>query len=356
MYIKEIYLNNFRNHQNKFIKFDNKLNIINGINGIGKTNILESIYLSAFSKSFKTNKDKELIKNGTNFLKTNIVFNSGNREQNIEIFLLNTGKKQIKVNGATIKSVYDLIGKINLVFFAPEDLKIVIGSPTDRRKFLDREISQIYKSYYKDLIDYNKVLIQRNNQIKIYIKTKKDKELISIWNDGLIEYGTNIIKKRNEFLSNINEVATKIHHKISSDKEKMYIKYNSTINCNNINKDDYSQILEKNLENDIYYGYTNKGIHKEDFEIFVNDLPVKLFGSQGQKRTSILSIKIAQLKVMESIIKDKSILLLDDVNSELDSLRRNILIDTIKDNQCIMTTTDVKDFAGKEDIFNNIKL
>ncbi len=356
MYIAEIRLVNFRNHKDKTVSFENKLNIISGKNGVGKTNILEAIYFSAFAKSFKTAKDKEMINYNSDLLRCIILFEKNKRQQSIEIAFLANGKKQIKINKVSISNMSELIGKLNIVFFAPEDLKIITGSPLERRRFLDREISQIYSSYYKDLINYGKVLAQRNNQIKLYNKTGKDKELVKIWNEGLIEYGYNVALKRESFIQAICDVSANYHQKISSNNEKLEIFYKANIGLANNFKNEYKKILEKSFNNDLHYGYTTRGIHKDDFEVLVNEMPVKVFGSQGQKRTSALSIKLSQLNVMEKIIGEKPILLLDDVSSELDNIRRNILIDIIKDNQSIMTTTDIKDFKEKEYTYKNIFL
>ncbi len=356
MYIDSLNLYNFRNYDNYKIDFSDKLNIISGKNGVGKTNILEAIYFSAFSKSFKTNKDREMIKYEKDFLKSNLVFYKGGRKQNIEIALLSLGKKQIKINGSVITNISDLIGVLNVVFFAPEDLRIIIGSPGDRRRFMDREISQIYASYYDNLIKYNKVLAQRNNQLKNTDRSSPKTDLIKLWDDPLIEYGVKIIKKRWEFIKNLEEYAVRIHSDLSSNNEQLELEYNSNIPLGKNMEDSFRVVLNKSLTNDINYGYTTRGIHKDDFTTIVNSLPVKTFGSQGQKRTSALSIKLSQVHVIERITGSRPILLLDDVSSELDSSRRNILLDIVKDSQCIITTTDIKDFIDKRYIFKDISL
>ncbi len=356
MYIESLSLYNFRNYDKYKVDFSDKLNIISGKNGVGKTNILEAIYFSAFSKSFKTNKDKEMIKYDNELLKTNIVYQKNGMRQEIEIGLLALGKKQIKVNGGIITNLSELIGRLNVVFFAPEDLKIITSSPTERRRFIDREISQIYASYYDNLIKYNKVLSQRNNQLKNTSKQSPKLDLIKLWDDGLVEYGVKVIEKRLEFLKKLESYANDIHSELSSNVESLNIEYNSNIPLGKHLEDSYRVVLNKSIQNDINYGYTTRGIHKDDFTTLVNSLPVKVFGSQGQKRTAALAIKLSQVSVIEDIIGSRPILLLDDVSSELDASRRNVLLDIVKDSQCIITTTDIKDFLDKRYIFKDISL
>ncbi len=350
MKIDKIELRSFRNYDELSIELDRGINIITGNNAQGKSNFLESIYFSAFSRSFRTQKDKELVQGGEDFASVVVYFTS-NREEKIEIKIDKAGKKQIKVNSNQIQKISDLIGKLKVVSFVPEDVLLIKGQPIERRRFMNKEISQIYPAHISELIDYTRVLSQRNAAIKKHKIENASKELISIWDEQLSGLAEKIIKRRIDFIEKINIKANDVHHVVTEKNEIIKVQYKSFSSSQNSLKydkirGDFMDLLRENLEQDIRYGYTVKGPHKDDFEVYIDDLPVKIYGSQGQKRTAALSIKLAQIEYIKEFTEEEPIILLDDVSSELDINRRRCLFDYIKDYQSFISTTDINDYIG----------
>ncbi|BEP27673.1 DNA replication/repair protein RecF [Helicovermis profundi] len=346
MYIKEIKLINFRNYEELKIDFSNNVNIIMGNNAQGKTNLIESIYLSGFGKSFRTSKENDIININKDFLFVRITFVKKNRENTIEYKIINNKKKEIKINNNSIKKISDLLGIINIVIFSPDDLKLIKNSPLERRKFIDRELSQMNNAYCKNLIEYHKILNHRNKLLKQIFFNNKLKDTLDIWNKKLVEIGIVIIIKRREFIKNLSSISNKIHKNITNNLENLSIIYEpnikSSLSNNNKNIEiEFSELLTKNIEVDIKRGYTSIGPHRDDISFFINDIDVKKYGSQGQQRTSVLSLKLSEIELIYNETKEYPILLLDDVMSELDINRQNDLVKTLNKVQTIITTTDV---------------
>lgn len=333
MYIKKIKLENFRNYEHEEIDFNEKINVIFGDNAQGKTNILEAIFVGALGKSFRTNKEKELIKENNKYTKIKIIFLKNNREEKIEAEIQE--KKNFKINDIPIKKLSELIGKINVVLFTPEDIEILRNEPIRRRKFLNIMISQLRPKYIYFLSEYNKILEQRNNYLKQIKYENKNKEMLFLWDEQLEKIGLKIYDYRKEFIEKINKKIEKIHFDTTENKEKIEIKYKT-----NINKNNYLQKLKENQEIDIQRGFTTIGIHRDDFEIYINKKNVSIYGSQGQQRSSIISLKLAEAEVVFDEINDYPIILLDDFMSELDQKRVKGFIKNIKNNQVIITTTE----------------
>lgn len=332
MWINKIKINNFRNYENEEINLNKNINIFYGENAQGKTNIIESIFLSSIGKSFRTNKEKELIKFNENNCKVELEYEKSDRDGKIKIDIGN--KKNIFINGIKIKRLSELLGNVNVVIFTPDDINILKGGPENRRKFLNILISQLRPKYLHIYNSYLKTLEERNNYLKNIENQNQD--LLEIWDERLAEYGHQVYKYRSEFIEKIRNKIIDIHKSITNNKEEISIKYKS--DCEN--KEEFMNLLKSRRKLDIIKGYTTKGIHRDDFEIFINNILVNVYGSQGQHRTAILSLKLAELQVIYDEIGENPILLLDDFMSELDENRRKSFLENIKDTQVIITCTD----------------
>lgn len=334
MWIENLKINNFRNYKNQEINFNKNINIFYGENAQGKTNIIESIFLSSIGKSFRASKDNELIKFGECSAQVELDFHKSDRDGNIKIDI--GDKKNIFVNKIKIKKLSDLLGNIHTVIFTPDDINILKGGPQNRRKFLDIMISQLRPNYMHIYNLYKKTLDERNNYLKKLKKDGSNENLLELWDEQLIKYGKIIADYRKEFIDKIKNKIKIIHNNITGNKEEIKINYIS--DC--LDESKYKEILKDRRKLDIIKGYTTRGIHRDDFEIFLNDILVNVYGSQGQHRTTILSLKISELQVINDEIGENPILLLDDFMSELDEKRRNNFIENIKNTQVIITCTD----------------
>ena len=334
MYINKIGIKNFRNYEKQEIELNPHINIFYGDNAQGKTNILEAIFISGFGKSFRTSKEKEMIKLGEAFLEATVFYQKSDRDGKIRTVISN--KKQIEVNGVKIKKLSELIGKINLVIFTPDDIQILKSGPEKRRRFLDMMIGQLRPKYVYILNLYLKTLEQRNNYLKQIKEENKPESMLEIWDEKLAEYAEIICKYRTEFIEKLNSKIKEIHSEVTSNSEEIKIEY--ITECNN--REIYLQLLKQRRKLDIIKGYTTKGIHRDDFKCIINDKEIEVYGSQGQHRTAILSLKLAELYVIYDEIGEYPILLLDDFMSELDEKRRKSFLSYIKDTQVIITCTD----------------
>ena len=334
MYINKIKLSNFRNYDEQEIELGKNINIFYGDNAQGKTNIIEAIFLCSIGKSFRTNKELELIKFNKDISSVYIEYEKSDRDGKIKIDLNN--KKNIYINGVKIKKLSELLGNINTVIFTPDDINILKDGPQKRRRFLDIMIGQLRPNYIHILNMYNKTLEQRNNYLKQIKEYNKNEEMLEIWDEKLAEYGEKIYIYRNEFIEKIKNKINKIHKKITNEKEEIKIEYIS--NCSN--KEEYLKLLKERRKLDIIKGFTTKGIHRDDFNVYINGELVNVYGSQGQNRTAVLSLKISELEVIYDEIGEYPILLLDDFMSELDEKRRKNFLENIENTQVIITCTD----------------
>lgn len=334
MYINKIKLKNFRNYNEQEIELNKNINIIYGDNAQGKTNILEAIFLSSFGKSFRTSKEKELIHFGEEKCFVETEYQKKDRDGKIKIEISN--KKQISINGIKIKKLSELLGNINIVIFTPEDINILKDGPANRRRFLDMMIGQLRPNYVYYLNLYLKTIEQRNNDLRQIKEENKSQEMLDIWDEKLAEYGEKIYNYRVEFVDKIIRKINIIHKKITDQNEELKIEYIS--NCNN--KENYLKLLKERRKLDIIKGFTTKGIHRDDFTVYINNKEVNIYGSQGQNRTAILSLKLAELNVIYDEIGEYPILLLDDFMSELDEKRRKNFLKNIENTQVIITGTE----------------
>ena len=332
MYIKKIKLFNFRNYSEQEIVLDKNINIFYGNNAQGKTNILEAVYMCALGRSFRTKKEKEIIKIEKEKAVSEINFFKNNREQKIKIEINNY--KNIFLNDIKVKKISEFIGNIIVVIFNPDDIEILKGDPDKRRKFLDIMIGQLKPKYIYNLSQYIKVLKQRNNYLKQLKFENKNYDLIEVWNEQLNEMSKQIYFYRKLFIEKINNKINNIHNKITNNNEKIEIKYISNYD------DNYKENLIKYFNIDLQKGYTSYGIHRDDFKLLINNKPIKIYGSQGQFRSAILSLKLTELDIIKEVINESPILLLDDFMSELDSNRRNNFLDFIDNIQVLITCTD----------------
>ena len=360
MRIKRLKVENFRNLEKLDIEFSDGVNIIYGNNAQGKTNIIEAIYIFSFGKSFRANRDIELLKFDKEYFLSNIEIMKKDRELEMDFgFDKISNKKMIKVNGVIQKKISDIIGKLNVVVFKPEDIKIVTDAPSVRRKYIDYLISSISKGYLENITKYKKVLEERNNllkEIKIKLKgnrvlEKNDEDFLDVYDKLLSKLNCEIYNERKRVIEKLNDYIYGIHLKLTENyinNEKLHIKYVSNV-AEDIEKM-YTNLSKSRL-NDINKGYTSLGIHRDDYIISINSLDVSIYGSQGQKKSSIISLKLSELKVIEEVIGEKPVLLLDDYMSELDERRRLKFLDIIEDIQIIITTTHKISIDGKENTY-----
>lgn len=345
MYIKKIKLNNFRNYEEQEIIFDKYINVFYGDNGEGKTNILEAIFLCAMGKSFRAKKEKELINLEKKEAYVEIEYEKSDRNGKIKIEI--NDKKNIYLNGIKIKKISEILGNINLVMFSPDDINILKSGPEKRRRFLNIMISQLKPMYVYNLNLYLKTLEQRNNYLRQIREEDKPVKMLEIWDEKLAEHGEKVYNYRKEFTDKIKEKIGVIHNNITDNKEEIKIKYIS----DQIDKNKYLEKLKDNREKDVERGYTSVGIHRDDIIVYINKKQVNVYGSQGQHRTAILSLKLSELKVIYDEIGEYPILLLDDFMSELDKKRRNNFLENIENTQILITCTDkIEKIEGK--LFN----
>lgn len=333
------------------LEFDSNCNIIFGENAQGKTNIIEAIYLCAAGRSHRTSKDHEMIKMQTEGYVVSLDVEKANQETNIEIKYGKDGKKSIRINEIPAKKLGNLIGNLNAVIFSPEDLMIIKDGPSERRRFIDITISQLKPSYFYDLQQYGKILMQRNSLLKEIHQNKLLEETLEIWDQNLIKTGSRIIKVRKEFIDKINIHAKKNHEKISNGKEVLNISYESSFRVKEWEKIEsieecFERALKGAKERELIKGSTLYGPQRDDCEIKLNENDIRIYGSQGQQRTAVLSMKLSEIDIMKEETGENPVLLLDDVMSELDMERQNYLLRNLEKVQTFITCTD-KEFFGK---------
>lgn len=341
MVVRSVNLKNYRNYELMNIEFSDKTNIIYGDNAQGKTNILESLYVAATTKSHRGSKDKEIIRfnNDESHIKMIVIRNG--IDYRIDMHIKNNKPKGIAVNGVPLKRAVDLFGIVNMVFFSPEDLNIIKDGPSERRRFTDMELSQLDKIYVNNLMQYNKVVMQRNKLLKDLFYNDENKDTLDIWDMQLVRYGSEVIKRRREFINELNEIVSRIHSRLSGEKEKLLIEY-----VPSVIPEEFEEITMNSRKKDIRFGVTSYGPHKDDIIFYINGNDVRKYGSQGQQRTAALSLKLAEIEFVKQTIHDTPVLLLDDVLSELDEKRQNFLMESIGDIQTIVTCTGIEEFIN----------
>ncbi|WP_034445108.1 DNA replication/repair protein RecF [Butyrivibrio sp. AE2032] len=344
MIIKSLELADFRNYDNLKIDFDRGTNILYGDNAQGKTNILEAIYVSATTKSHKGSKDKEIIGFGKEEAHIRTILEKDNAEYRVDMHLRKNRSKGIAIDGQKIKRASDLIGRLNVVFFSPEDLSIIKNGPSERRRFMDMELCQLDHIYLNSLSKYNKLVVERNKVLKDLYDHPENSVLLDVQDKQLCEYGSVIIKARDKFIKELNEIISPIHQKLTGGKELLSVYYEP-----NVEYDDLEKKLIAARKKDIYTKQTTVGPHKDDFSFIIGapeGIDIRKYGSQGQQRTASLSLKLSEIEIVKRSKKENPVLLLDDVLSELDSNRQNYLLNTIGDIQTIITCTGLDEFVN----------
>ncbi|MCR5670269.1 MAG: DNA replication/repair protein RecF [Butyrivibrio sp.] len=351
MIIKSLELTDFRNYENLKIDFDRGTNILYGDNAQGKSNILEAIFVSATTKSHKGSKDKEIIRFGQEEAHIRTILEKDGAEYRVDMHLRKNKTKGIAIDGQRIKKASDLIGKLNVVFFSPEDLSIIKNGPSERRRFMDMELCQLDQIYLNSLSKYNKLVVERNKVLKDLFEHPENSVLLDVQDKQLCEYGSVIIKARERFIAELNEIISPIHEKLTGGKELLSVFYEP-----NVEAAQFEKKLSQARKKDMYLKQTTIGPHKDDFSFIIKKsneadsqtegIDIRKYGSQGQQRTASLSLKLSEIEIVKKAKKENPVLLLDDVLSELDSNRQNYLLNTIGDIQTIITCTGLDEFVN----------
>lgn len=341
MIIESIELKNYRNYQELHMDFNQGTNILYGDNAQGKTNILEALYVCATTKSHRGSKDREIIRFQEEESHIKMTVRKDHVPYRIDMHLKKNKTKGVAVNGVPIHKASELFGIVNMIFFSPEDLNLIKNGPSERRRFIDLELCQLNKLYVHSLVQYNKVVLQRNKLLKeLYFKPEFEGTL-DVWDMQLAQYGKEVIAYRSSFISQLNTIIRDIHFHLSGEKEELVIQYEP-----NVSVEDFEKSLKRYREQDKKQKTTLTGPHRDDISFNVNGIDIRRYGSQGQQRTAALSLKLAEIELVKKIVKDYPILLLDDVLSELDSSRQNHLLSALHHIQTIITCTGLDDFVN----------
>lgn len=341
MIIESIELKNYRNYDKLHMDFSHGTNILYGDNAQGKTNILEAIYVCATTKSHRGSKDKEIIQFDRD--ESHIKLNVRKRDvpYRIDMHLKKNRAKGVAVNGVPIKKASELFGIVNVVFFSPEDLNLIKNGPAERRRFIDLELCQLNKLYVHSLVQYNKIVTQRNKLLKDIMFRPDYEDTLDIWDMQLVQYGREVIRCREAFVGQLNDLIGGIHRQLSGEKESLHISYEQ-----NVTVDMFEDTLRKSRPSDLKQRTTLTGPHRDDLSFIINDIDIRRYGSQGQQRTAALSLKLAEIELVKKTVNDYPILLLDDVLSELDGSRQNHLLSGINHIQTMITCTGLEDFVN----------
>ncbi len=342
MNIKSLQLTNFRNYRQQALNFIDGTNIIYGANAQGKTNLLEAVFLFCSGRSHRSANDRELMLEGSDFAVVKVDFNNGSRDLSGVLKISEGKRKDISINGVKVGKVSHIANYINAVMFAPQDLSMVKEGPSERRRFMDMAISQIKPAYISCLSDYTKALTQRNNLLKDRRMLSANTAVMQVWEEKIAELSARITVYRHSFCDLLFAAAADIHYDISGENLRCRYAANSgdhaenaaDIRCCLLKK------LDENRRRDIETGVTSVGAHRDDIEFTVDSRDVRRFGSQGQQRSVVLSLKLAQTEIIKTLKNSYPVILLDDIMSELDSTRRSYLAGRIKDKQVIITCTD----------------
>ena len=328
MYLKELSLINFKNYKESHLEFDDKITCFVGNNGVGKTNILDAIYYLSFCKSYFNIIDSQNINHRGDFFVIQGIYMRNEKQENVYCGVQKNQKKKFKFNNKEYTKLADHIGLFPLVIISPADYELIAAGSDERRKYIDSVISQFDKSYLEDLLSYNKALAQRNILLKKFSESGIfDAISLEIWNEQLVEYGQRIYNKRNVFLEDFLPVFNSYYTFISGDREYTSIEYDSQLKDNN-----FKGLLINSVERDRILKYTTTGIHKDDLIFKIGDYPIKKFGSQGQQKSFIIALKLAQFEYTKELKQYNPILLFDDIFDKLDDIRVEKLMELVSNN------------------------
>lgn len=342
MVIDSIELKNYRNYEELHIDLNSGTNILYGDNAQGKTNILESAYVCCTSKSHRNAKDREMIRFGQEEAHIKLMVRKRGVPHRIDMHLKKNRPKGIAVNGVPIRRASELFGLANLVCFSPEDLNIIKNGPSERRRFLDLELCQLNKLYVHSLVQYNRVLLQRNRLLKEISFKPEYESMLDVWDEQLVRYGREVIRARREFTEQLGAIIEEIHSGLSGGREKIRVSYEP-----DTDEEELEAITARNHGQDIRQKTTAAGPHRDDLSFMVNEIDIRRFGSQGQQRTAALSLKLSELNLVKQLSKDDPVLLLDDVLSELDNSRQDHLLSAIQGIQTLITCTGLEDLIDR---------
>ena len=350
MYITEVSLQNFRILAQLKIEPSEGINVIYGSNAQGKTNFLESLYFCAMGRSLRGKSDQQLIRFEEEESHIRMLVQRKQRYDRIDVHLKKDEKKGIAVNGLPVRKLGDLFGTLYAVIFSPEDLSLVKDGPAERRRFLDMELCQLSKVYYYDLQQYYRILKQRNNLLKEIQKKPALQETLFVWDDQLAEYGERIIAARKRFLLRLDEIAAEKLSQLTGGKDHLQTIYKPNCEAGTL-----AEKLQKNIDRDIYFGSTQSGPHKDDILFSIDGREVKVYGSQGQQRTTALAARLAEIDLIREETGEEPVHLLEDVFSELDENRQNYLLKSIEGLQAFVTCTGIDDsvrkYISKDNLF-----
>lgn len=341
MVIESIELKDYRNYDELHVEFGSGTNILYGDNAQGKTNILEAIYVCSTTKSHRGSKDRELIRFSREEAHIKLTVKKDGVPYRIDMHLKKNRAKGIAVNGIPIKKASELFGIVNVVFFSPEDLNLIKNGPADRRRFIDMELCQLNRLYVHTLVQYNRVLLQRNKLLKEIAFHAEYEEMLDIWDMQLLQYGRKLMEFRQDFIRQLNPVIGQMHSRLSGNREALTITYEP-----NVSSENFEESLKKSRNQDLKQKTTLTGPHRDDISFWINEIDIRRFGSQGQQRTAALSLKLAEIELVKQLIHDYPVLLLDDVLSELDRNRQNQLLSGMDQIQTIITCTGLDDFVN----------
>jgi DNA replication and repair protein RecF len=340
MRIEKLELSDFRNYDKQILIFHKNVNILLGKNGQGKSNLIESVYILSMGKSFRTQRDTEMIRFDADFLRVCGTFLKGERTLDIEVMISQEGKR-FRIDGFYGSKNADLLENAYMVVFSPEDMKIIKEDPERRRRFMDRELFQLRPLYYKNLSRYKKSLLHRNNLLK---SDSADENLLGVWDENLVKYGVSVIKERHFFIEKLKNISRDIHYAITDGRERLDIEYEPDVSFAedpSAQRALFSERLDACRETDRARRYTGAGPHRDDIGIAVEGVDVRRFGSQGQQRTAALSLKLAEISIIKDETGEDAIILLDDVLSELDGERQRFLIRALSDNQIFISAAEM---------------
>lgn len=364
MHVTSLSCEGFKNLEKVCIEPHPEYNVITGLNAQGKTNLLESIWLMTGCRSFRSSREKDYIGIDKNFMQINMKFDDGRREQTAGYTLPkdNLKNKKVTLNGVVMRGTNNLFDAFKAVIFTPDDVEIVNGSPDKRRSFIDLCICQLSKSGIELVRKYDLLLNNRNSLLKNDMPRKALCDLISVWDKQTAVVGTILSLKRSKYIKKLAESCKNLYSLITGGKEQLTIEYNSNIFGLNpdISADTdkaaklYEEKLQKNIDDEIRLGYTLCGSHRDDIVIKINGLNIKDFGSQGQKKTAALVMKLGQAEIYYKNKMEAPVILLDDVMGELDENRQKLVFDIIKDMQVFITACNENSLAGLADgaVFN----
>lgn len=357
MKLTDLKLLNFRNIENEKILFDKNINIFYGGNGQGKTSFLEAIYFLGITKSFRVNEEKAVLKTGQSYFDISGRFkkDSGNTFS-IRVYFSGAEGKHIFYNNEKIKTFSSIIGKVPVVLLSLEDLDLTYGSPSARRKFIDILISQIDPYYLHALKQFKKVILNRNKVLGLISENKSDLMDLVPWDKQFVEHGSYIHFKRKIIIKELSKYINEYYRFISNKNDEVSIRYQTSLSCaENSDVQEIKNCLERKLtetrQRDLAYGSTTSGPHREDMLFFKNKQPLKIFGSQGENKTFLIGLKFAEALLIETHLKEKPLMLLDDIFSELDSFRINKVLENIQrdQRQTFITTTEPEKFKGEKE-------